>query len=275
MKSNKIKNKKRLWRDWAHSPNFLREILIFGTLFVIFLLSVVVIWKRHSMKDYHSSSKAFSQKVAPLLGQLETSNTPVNESIPEDINVLLNRVKALESQTIEQKKILKDNTIEHQQILQIPQRLIVIEILRSVLEGLIPLETLKIFLHKISEPWAHSLLTTLTPIKSTITYPQLEDLLVLPPPVPLSTWERMKATLKSLIRIRKLDEKGTYKLESIENIQKALKEHDIQRALKFFAMLTPQEKAQLSSWKVLAQERLMLEDSLKNLLLEFTESPKM
>ncbi|MBP6951525.1 MAG: hypothetical protein KBC28_04835 [Alphaproteobacteria bacterium] len=227
------------------------------------------------MKDYHSSSKAFSQKVAPLLGQLETSNTPVNESIPEDINVLLNRVKALESQTIEQKKILKDNTIEHQQILQIPQRLIVIEILRSVLEGLIPLETLKIFLHKISEPWAHSLLTTLTPIKSTITYPQLEDLLVLPPPVPLSTWERMKATLKSLIRIRKLDEKGTYKLESIENIQKALKEHDIQRALKFFAMLTPQEKAQLSSWKVLAQERLMLEDSLKNLLLEFTESPKM
>ena len=150
-----------------------------------------------------------------------------------------------------------------------------IEILRAVLEGLIPLETLKIFLHKIPEPWAHSLLTTLTPIKSTITYPQLEDLLVLPPPVPLSTWERMKATLKSLIRIRKLDEKGTYKLESIENIQKALKEHDIQRALKFFAMLTPQEKAQLSSWRVLAQERLTLEDSLKNLLIEFTESPKM
>ena len=275
MKSNKIKNKKGLWRNWVHSPDFLREISIFGTLFVIFLLAVVVIWKRYSIRDHHKSSKVFSQQIAPLLGQLETLSPPVNEVVSQDIDVLLNRVKALESQTIEQQKILKDNTIEHQQILQIPQKLIVIEVLRSILEGLIPLETLKIYLHKISEPWTHSLLTTLAPIKSTITYPQLEELLILPPPLPLSIWERMKATLKSLIHIRKLDEKGAYKLKSIENLQKSLEEHDIQKALKFFETLTPQEKAQLSSWKILAQERLTLESSLKNLLLELTESPKM
>ncbi|MBY0291846.1 MAG: hypothetical protein K2W92_00960 [Alphaproteobacteria bacterium] len=234
------------------------------------------------MRDHHSSH-IFPHQVASLLEQLEAPNKSVNESAPQsidmptpqDIDILLNRITVLENKAAEQQKILKDSTIEHQHILQIPQKLIVIELLRSVLEGLIPIETLKTFLHKISEPWALSLLATLDPIKNTITYPQLEALLV-PPPLSfdsLSIWERIKTKLQSLVRIRKLDEHGAYKLKPIESIQKSLEVHDIQQALKFFEMLTPQENAQLSSWKILAQERLTLENSLKNLLLELTESP--
>jgi hypothetical protein len=275
MNNNKIKNKKNSWRDWIPSTFFLKTLLIFTTLFIMFFLAVFVIWKRYSMRD-HNSSNFFSRKTTPLLEQLEAPRKPISEPAPQGEAILVNRVAALETKATEQQKILKDNTIDHQQILQIPQKLIAVEILRAVLEGLVPLEILKTFLQEISEPWAHSLLATLALIKSTITYPQLvKELLVLPPPHPLSIWERVKATIKSFVRIRKLDEKGAYKLKPIENIQKSLEEHEIQKALELFELLSPQDKALLSSWKVLAQKRQALENSIKNILLELAESPKM
>jgi hypothetical protein len=224
---------------WHQSPDFLKKLFAFVILFTLLLLSLFIIWKRYMERELSQPIPLI--QAAPLTGSKLLSDRPT---------ALENRIN------------------QQQQILLTFPKLVAIELLRAVLKGWIPLKAFKTFLQKNPDPWAQDLLTTLALVKESKTYPQLEALLVLPPSQPLSTWKRIKRKIKSLVQIRKLDEKSDHQLGQIEGIQKALHDHDIQKSLESFEELSPQEKAQLSSWKDLAQDRFKLEKMLKKLILE-------
>ena len=164
------------------------------------------------------------------------------------------------------------SSLEKAPFLPNSHKLVALELMRGVLDGMIPLEILKRFLQKTPEPWANTLLTAFTPIKEGKTYSQLETLLILTPSQPVSTWQHIKSTIKSFIHIRKLDKKNEVNQGQLEDIEKALQAHDIQKATEIFGKLSPEEKVQLSSWKKLADERLLLELSTQKLLLELADS---
>ncbi|MBS0272375.1 MAG: hypothetical protein JSR85_06980 [Proteobacteria bacterium] len=273
MKDKKIQTLP-FWRRPFQWGNSVKKLFVFLTLFIFLLLSLFIIWKRHLEKaalppEVIVSSPPPAQPASPV------APTPVPQPVPpppvapaaappspplEGLNVLADRLTALESK------------VNQQLLVQTPQKLITVELFRSTLEGWIPLDNLKTFLQKNPEPWAQGLLAALTPVKECKTYPQLKALLIIPPSQSLSTWDKIKRKIKSLIRIRKLDDQGNYQYGHIEDVQNALKENNIQQALDLFEKLLPEEKGSLSSWKEMAQNRLALEMLMKKFLIELSES---
>jgi len=256
MKKNKKTNNVS-WFQWAQSSDFLRGIVIFVSLLILLILSVFIIWKRYTERvEGQPIMLLQTAPPQPVVQPIE----PPPLSPREELKLLSDRLTALENRMNQQ-----------QQILLTPPKLVAIELLRAVLKGWVPLETLKTYLQKNPDPWAQGLSGTLVPINESKTYPQLEALLTLSPVELPSMWERIKRKIKSLVHIRKLDEKGDYQGGQIEDVQKALHDHDVQKALENFEKLPSEEKAQLSTWKGVAQDRLTLEIMMKKLILELTE----
>lgn len=253
------------WRQKLKSPEFMKNFFVFTVFFIILSLAIILIWKRHTEK------KVVKQEIA--LQTISSEQKEVQEhkeikiekkldekaaTIQKEVSIFGERIAALEKKTIQQ-----------QQNLEIPNKLITLEFLKGVLDGLVPLPKLTAFLQKNPEPWAKVLVTPLLPLKECKTYPQLEAMLVLPPsPKPLSRWEGFFNSVISLVQIRKLDEKGKYVLTQLKDVQEAIREHDIQKALQIFEKLPPPEKARLSSWKQAAQNRQLIEQITKNIFLE-------
>ncbi|OJW51098.1 MAG: hypothetical protein BGO67_12270 [Alphaproteobacteria bacterium 41-28] len=256
MKKNKKTNNVS-WFQWTQSSEFLKGIFIFVSLLILLILSVFIIWKRYTER-VEGQPIPLLQTSPPQ--QVVQTIEPPPLSPREELKLFSDRLAALENRMNQQ-----------QQIMLTPPKLVAIELLRAVLKGWLPLETLKTYLQKNAHPWAQGLSSTLVPINESKTYPQLEALLTLSPVQLPSMWERIKRKIKSLVHIRKLDEKGDYQEGQIEDAQKALQAHDIQKALESFEKLPPQEKAQLSAWKDAAQDRLTLEVMMKKLILELTE----
>ncbi|HUX78149.1 MAG TPA: hypothetical protein VMW10_00145 [Alphaproteobacteria bacterium] len=253
MKKDK-KTNNTLWDKWTQSPELRNKLFIFVTLIILLILAFFIIWKRYVDRELtHPTSLLQS---APSQQEVELIEEP-HLSAQAEIKLFSERLAVLEKKMNQQ-----------QQILTTPPKLVALELLRAILEGSIPVETLKTFLQKNPEPWSQELLTTLNPIQQSMTYPQLKALLNQSPGQSLSTWERIKKKIKSIIRIRKLNKKGEYEQGDVEDIIKALKAHDLQKALKSYEKLSPEEKAQLSSWKALAQDRIALELMIKKIILE-------
>ncbi len=256
MKKNTKPNNAQ-WLSWVQSPDSLKKVFIFVTLVILLVLSIFILWKRYVEKEISQPiSLIQTSSTLPATQLLEKPLSPPQE----ELKLFSDRLTALENRMNQQ-----------QEILLTPPKLVVVEVLRAILEGWIPVETLTVFLQRNSAPWAQGLLVTLNPIKESKTYSQLEALLSVSSSQPLSLWERVKRKIKSLIRIRKLDAKGDYQGARIEDVQKALSDHDIAKAMDFFEKLSPQEKTELSSWKILAQNRLTLEIIIKKLIIELTE----
>lgn len=158
-----------------------------------------------------------------------------------------------------------------QSIPELSQQLLAMEILHAVLEGELPLSIFIHYLQKIPEPWVAPLLNSIATIPEIKTYAQLQGALVLPQE-PLSLWQRIEKALKSFVRIRKLDETGHYESGHLDDIERALKEHNIRQALEAFDKLSPEEKIHLTSWQAAAQNRLTLEKMKQKMLLDLAGS---
>lgn len=296
MKKDKEIKPKPVWSQWKPTPNFLRNLLVFLILLVILFFSIVIIKKRYSEKKVREPVCLVrpSPSNQATLPALNLSALPSQE----DLKLLSGRLAALENKinqvqqvlqnpqkvnppapSQEELKALSDRLVvlenkmnQAQQILQSHQKIMAVELLHGVLKGKVPLGTFRAFLQKKPEPWAKTLLATLASVKECKTYPQLDALLVLSPSQSFSVLERIKRKIKSLIHIRKLDQNGDHTTVQLEDVRRAIYDHDIQRALGSFEKLPPEEKAQLSLWKELAQSRLTLETISNKLLLELAES---
>jgi hypothetical protein len=256
MKKDKEAKDSSRWQQWQSRPNFLKKILIYSILILLFALSIVILSTRYrnaKMQQAAVSASDSESKAEPLL-------------LENEIALQNDRLSKLE------------DLIKQQQItLQSAHQLIVLEILQEVLEGRLSLKNLTLYLQKNAEPWTVNTLNTLSPIKECKTYAQLELLLLLPPssqpqPKSLSSLKRFKKFIKSLVRIRKLDQDGSSQQGTLHAIQTALREHNIQKALEAFNKFPPEEKKQLSSWKKEAQNRLVLETLKQKMLLELSGS---
>ncbi|MBY0500852.1 MAG: hypothetical protein K2P93_02480 [Alphaproteobacteria bacterium] len=267
-----MKNAKKfslaLWRQRLKSPEFLKNFFVFIMFFIILFLAIILIWKRHTEKKvvkHEIALAAIAPEQSEKKEQKEEKEEKIEKKLEEktitiqnEVSVFADRITALEQKTVQQ-----------QQGIEIPHKLITLELLKGVLEGFVPLAKLIAFLLKNPEPWAKILVTPLVPLKECKTYPQLEAMLILPAsPEILTLWERFLKTVISLVQVRKLDEKGGYILSHLKDVQVALREHDIQKALQVFEKLPPSEKARLVSWKQAAQNRQAVETITKNFYLE-------
>ncbi len=223
------------------SPNFFKYLILAITFLIIFILFIILIWEKYS-ENYGNSGLKTAKPV--LVTQ-------------ESLKLINEKLKALET--------------KQQQPLRIPHQLIALELLKGALEGYISLDTLKSFLEKHSDPWTQDFFETLAPIKASSTYNQLESLFVIASPRTSTTpWKSIQEKIKSFISVRKLD-KNEGKTDPLDDIHEAIRIHDIQKALVSFENLSSEQKAQLSKWKTLAQDRLSLEMLLKSLLLELSK----
>jgi hypothetical protein len=257
MKKGKTYNPITLWRQWRRSPDFLKNTFVFFMFSIVFVLSIILVWKRYLDKQAVERN--------PPIFNSEVERYPEVVILQKEVASVTNEVASVTNRF----STLEKKVIQQEQVAIIPLKLITVELLKGVLEGLIPLEQTKAFLQKNPDPWAKTFVTPLLPLKECKTYTQLEILLVSPPPpVAQTIWRRFLNIVTSLIQIRKLDGNGQYILGQLEDIRKELRAHDIQTALQFFEKLPPQEKTRLASWKQLADARLTVETSAKKLLLE-------
>jgi hypothetical protein len=254
-----------MWRQRLKSPEFVKNLFVFTMFFIIFFLAMVLIWKRHTEKKVVKHEIILEKTVSEQREKEEQKAEKIEKKLEEktatlqnEASIFADRITALEKKFVQQ-----------QQNLEIPYKLITLELLKGVLEGLVPLTKLTEFLQKNPDPWAKVLVTPLIPLKECKTYSQLEAMLVLSPsPQNLTFWEHFLKNMISLVQIRKLDEKGGYVLSQLKDVQEALREHNIQKALQVFEKLPPPEKARFTSWKQAAQNRQLLETTTKNLFLE-------
>lgn len=249
------------WRQLFHSSCLLKNIFIFVTLFIFLILSLFIMWKRHLEKAALPPEVIISPSLPPSLSQ---PRRVLPSPSQEELNVLSEKLDLLTSQ------------VNQQPLMQTPQKLVAVEFLRSTLEGWISVDVLKTFLQKNSEPWAQDLFSDIAGVKECKTYPQLKASLALPSLQTLSIWKKIKrkikAKIKTLIHIRKLDAKGEYQYGQIEDVQNAVQEQNLQHAIELFENLSREEKVHLSSWKEMAQDRLILEAAMRKFLIELSGS---
>jgi len=233
---------------------FFKNFLSFIVFFIFFGLSVFFALKRHSGKGGEEQKLPLPQKYSLKVEAEKLRET--TSSLKMQLESLSKRVTNTQT-----------NIVPPQQ--QNSDRLIALQLLKGVLDGLIPLEALKKFLQTSPQPWKASLLADLASVGQIKTYPQLSSLLSFPSlSPPASLWKQVKKNIKSLILIRKVDGKRGYEVGQLDDLQKAIQAHDLQKANEYFEKLPIEEKARLSAWKKLMQDRLTLETQEKALLLE-------
>lgn len=253
MKKNKDTKEKSHWQKLISSPSFLKNIKIYSILSFIFILSISILIYRYINKPITQPEFVF-QKPVPVTASKPIHAPAIGKLQNDHLTHLEGRINELQA------------------ALQMLHQLVALEMLQAILDGHLPLKTFTAYLQKTSEPWTTDVLKTLIPIKESKTYDQLQALLILQPQSqPPSFWKRVKNTLRSFVRIRKLDKEGNEKLGNLEEMQIALQTHNIQKALGLFGKLPPQEQAQLVLWKQGAQDRLTLEKIKLKILLELSK----
>lgn len=273
------KDKKTEIRSFLKQPPaFLKNLLIYIIFLSVFALFVFILIYRY-VSGFHQQQEFVYQSLTPTLSPTPTPTpaptpmpapTPAPMPVPLSPPELVLLQKEISSQNDRLAQI-EANLKQWQSVPQASHQLVAIEILREVLEGHLPLSTFTLYLQKIPEPWAPPILSRISSITMCKTYAQLQDLLVLPPKSH-SLWRRVKNFLKSFVRIRKLDAKGHYQGGHLDDVHRALREHNIQQALEAFEKLSPAEQNQLASWKQDAQNRLALEALKQKMLLDLAGS---
>ena len=234
------------WQRWRQSPNFFKSLFIYFFILIIFLLSIGVVLYRYKNKMI---------TIAPAV-IIKKASAPVASSHAKD---------PLQKGTMELNHLtaIVDNQL--QPTLKMTYLLIAIELMQEVLDGKFPLTNLNLYIKKNSGIWTPNLFIALSSIKNIQTYEELQTSLILPPLNPsASLWQRGKDIIKSIVVIRKLN--------TLEDVQKALKTHNITQALAAFDKLPSSERAKLSQWKAMAMDRLTLEKIKQQMLLELSEN---
>lgn len=251
---------------WKQRPAFLKNLFINIIFVSVFALFVFILIYRY-VSGFHQQQEFVYQSLTqtPTLTPMPAP-APAPLSSPEF--VFLQKEITSQNDRLSQ---VEANLKQRQSVPQVSHQLVAIEILREVLEGHLPLSTFTLYLQKLPEPWATSILNRISSITMCKTYAQLQDLLVLPPQSH-SLWRRVKNFMKSFVRIRKLDAKGHYQGGHLDDVQRALREHNIQQALEAFEKLSAKEQNQLASWKQEAQNRLTLETLKQKMLLDLAGS---
>jgi len=224
-----------------------RNVLIIILFLILFVLALGLAWKRFREVNVTSEPTITIQKPTFLT--------------QADLQPILDRLTALEAKVTQQ-----------QQPIQPPLKLVALALLKGVLEGYIPLDSVKAYLQRNPDPWAQNYFNSLAPLKAGTTYEQLESLLTFPPqPAPPSMWQYLKDKIKSIIYVRKLDKKGN-EPGPLDDVYQAVTSQNVQKALESYEKLAPDQKTQLANWLSLAQDRLALENLVKRLLQELSES---
>lgn len=153
--------------------------------------------------------------------------------------------------------------VQAQKALQIEHKLAAYALLKGVMEGSFSPETLVKFLQKASEPWAQNLSAKLFPILNDIgSYPKLEEILVAFSPL---------RSVKKPIHIRKINKRGDYENVEVEDIQKALHDHDLQKILNYYEGLPSEKKILLKDFYDYTTRLQILDSETKKLYLEIME----
>jgi len=151
------------------------------------------------------------------------------------------------------------------------QQLITIQLFEGILEGWIPLNVLKTYLQKNTNPESQTLLLTLAPLMECPTYEELFRALTSDLFTSKSLWERIKSKAKSLINIKKIEGGSASGTTNIKDVEAALGEKNLQKALTLFENLPNEDKESLAAWKQKVQERLKIETLFKGLLLKLSQ----
>lgn len=259
MKKNKDINIKSVWNRWKETSDFLKMLLGISSLLIILGLAIVIIKKRNEESKTNPKENFITSEELRL--KQKQVDPKLTDDLLNQVKTLSNRLATLESQS---KVIVQPADVSH--------KLIGIDLLNTVLEGSIPLESFKKFLQKNPEPWAQTILATIGSIKECKTYSQLEDVLVQLPVQTVPMWGNVKSIIKYFFNIRRIDENGNYKMGKLEEVRNAIHAHDVTKALVIFEKLSPEIRTQYSSWKEMAIARFNLETIYKNLLNELVES---
>jgi hypothetical protein len=236
MTKSKNTSKNLLWQRFSQTLKPSKRIWIYFLLFIIFFLSIAILWKKYS----ENKTLAFS-KVKVENSKLEN---------PEPIKEMVSAVGVIQKDTQGSS-----------------QKLITIQLLEGVLEGWIPLSTFKTYLQKHSDEDTPNLLLELSTISNCSTYAELQSSLPSVTVKSKSLWER----LKSLIRIKKIDKGKALETNSPKKIERAIYEKNIPEVLNLFEKLPENEKGYFSSWMKKVQERLKVEMLYKNLLIKLAQ----
>ncbi|MBX9786012.1 MAG: hypothetical protein K2Y08_01620 [Alphaproteobacteria bacterium] len=244
MTENKKTSKISFWKRFSQILKSSKRVLIYFFLFILFLLSIVVLWEKYS-KD---KTLKFPQV------QVKIENSKPHTEIAKTVEG--------EKKTIE---VTQKNTHES------PQQLITIQLLEGVLEGWIPLSTFKTYLQKHPSGETPYLLLELSTISNCPTYAELQSSLPSASVKSKSLWERLKSRLKSLIQIKKIDKEKVSETSSPKKIEKAIYEKNVSEVLNLFDKLPEDEKIHFSPWMKKVQERLKVEILYKHLLIKLAQ----
>lgn len=242
MTENKKTSKSLLWENFSQSLKYPRRYIAYFFLFIVFFLSIIILWKKYSDNETLTFTKV---KVEALEPRTEVAT------------VLEGEKKAVE--------ITQKNTQEF------PQQLITIQLLEGVLEGWIPLSTFKTYLQKHPNEETPYLLLELSTISNCLTYAELQSSLPSTPVKSKSLWERLKSRLKSLIQVKKIGKEKSSETSSPKKIELAIYEKNITEVLNLFDKLPEDEKTHLSPWIKKIQERLKVEMLYKHLLMKLAQ----
>ena len=260
MKKNK-KAEEPVSEKETSSSNIVRNISLLILILVTLSVVAFFIWKEFLLQR---ELEFVQTRVAPLptLTQQESAILANVTALQGQVDVLLTRVQKLEATGAQQREKA-----------QMPHKMVAVELLRSVLDGVVPLPEFKAYLQRSPEPWAQFLLATLAPIQQSYTYAQLGRFLAPSPASSSSSFrERVLNALMSLVQVRKLTQGEKDKvargetLLQVEDIRNSLGAADTQTLLSLFEALSDQDKAEFAAFKAATLDRLALENALKTLL---------
>ncbi|EKE10013.1 MAG: hypothetical protein ACD_16C00089G0008 [uncultured bacterium] len=215
----------------------LKNIFLYFFLAILIFLAILVLWKQYKEKQTKPQAPAVVEQT------LQPSSTP-----------------ATPTKELVQPKIL-----------DLSQQLITIQLFEGILEGWIPLNVLKTYLQKNTNPESQTLLLTLAPLMECPTYEELFRALTSDLFTSKSLWERIKSKAKSLINIKKIEGGSASGTTNIKDVEAALGEKNLQKALTLFENLPNEDKESLAAWKQKVQERLKIETLFKGLLLKLSQ----
>lgn len=244
MQKNKKSFFKALWARLDPPSLTAKNLFVLVSFIFFFGLSFFLIWERHFRYVKVSVAQDVIEKYKASTSS--PSSHPVKQPVhsPQDNNPLL----------------------------QVSNQLIALELIKGVLNNTLTIEDLKKFtqVHNTA-PWIQPLAQTISSLEDIQSYAALETSLVLPPSSPpkaKSFYQQVLGKIRSLVSVRKVNDKDSNSLESLQNIQHMLQTHNLSGALSLFEKLSPEEKASLSSWEKKARDRLLLEQAQKTLLLQ-------
>ncbi len=122
MKKVKKYNFIAIWRQWRGSPDFLKNTFVFFMFSIVFVLSIILVWKRYL--DKQAVQQQNVSLVNSLLEQQVEQQEAETVTIQKNVISVTERLSALENKIIQQ-----------EQVAIVPLKLITVELLKTLNHG--------------------------------------------------------------------------------------------------------------------------------------------